>query len=310
MRIAWGLAPLLILAACVAPRPTPPGPPTPPPPVGEPIAPPPPQDVTRDGFALKGEITQGALLSGTAPAGTALLMLNGKPVRFAEDGRFIVGLDRDAAPEALIEARLQDGRLIRLPLAVSTRAWDISSLPTLPIGTSPSPAFQKIRAAETAEIMAAKAIDSGSAGWRQNFRWPAYGRISTLFGSQRIYAGRPGAYHGGIDIARYVDGPVLEGTAARAPADGVVVLATDHPFTLEGNLVLIDHGMGLQSALMHLARIDVKVGDKVRQGDPIGAIGRTGRVTGPHLHWGLTWAGARLDPLLLTGPMPGLGEAP
>ena len=304
MKRGRGLAPLLILGACVAPRPVPPGPPTPPPVIGMPVEPPPPQQVDRAGFALKGEVTQGALLTGTAPTGTALLMLDGKPVRFATDGRFIIGLDRDAPPEALIEARLQDGRLVRLPLSVSRRAWDISSLPTLPIGTMPSPAFQRIRAAETAEIMAAKAIDSGSEGWREGFRWPAYGRISTLFGSQRIYAGRAGTYHGGIDIARYADGPVLDGTPARAPADGVVVLATNRAFTLEGNLVLIDHGMGLQSALMHLSRIDVKAGDHVAQGDPIGLIGRTGRATGPHLHWGLTWAGARLDPLLLAGPMP------
>ena len=179
-------------------------------------------------------------------------------------------------------------------------------LPTLPRGTSATPEYQRVRAAEVARIEAARAADADSDGWRQTFRWPARGRISTLFGSQRIYAGGvAGDYHSGVDVARYVNGPVLEGTPARAPADGVVVLATtDHPFTLEGNLVMIDHGFGLVSALMHLSRIDVVAGEHVRQGQPIGLIGMTGRATGPHLHWGMTWRGARIDPLLVAGPMP------
>jgi murein DD-endopeptidase MepM/ murein hydrolase activator NlpD len=140
-------------------------------------------------------------------------------------------------------------------------------------------------------------------GWRQAFAWPTTGRISTLFGSQRIYAGGVrGAFHGGIDIARPI------GTPALSPADGIVVLATDRAFSLEGNLVLIDHGMGLISALMHLSKIEVKAGDHVAQGQEIGLTGNTGNVTGPHLHWGITWeqAGpqARIDPLLVAGPMP------
>jgi murein DD-endopeptidase MepM/ murein hydrolase activator NlpD len=178
-------------------------------------------------------------------------------------------------------------------------------LPTLKRGTTPSAAYLRIRSAEVAQIEAARAANVDSDGWRQAFHWPAVGRISTLFGSQRIYAGGvKGSYHSGVDIARREDGPVLDGTAARSPADGVVVLAVDHPFSLEGNLVMIDHGFGLVSALMHLSRIDVKTGDHVRQGQEIGLIGMTGRATGPHLHWGMTWMGARIDPLLLAGPMP------
>jgi murein DD-endopeptidase MepM/ murein hydrolase activator NlpD len=304
LRLAAALFALLFLGGCI-PRPTPPGPPTPPPPIGQPVVPPPPILVDAHAFALSGPAQQGALLSGIVPAGTALLLLDGKPVRFAPDGRFIIGFGRDALPAATLEARLQDGRLLRLPINVAPRHWDISSLPTLYQGTTPSPAYEKIRAAERAQIDAAKAVNADSNGWRQQFRWPALGRISTMFGSQRIYAqGVAGAPHGGLDIARAVGGPVLEGTPARAPADGVIVLASDHPFSLEGNLVMIDHGFGLVSALMHLQRIDVKVGDHVSRGQPIGLIGRTGRATGPHLHWGMTWNDVRIDPILLAGPMP------
>ena len=304
MKSVVALPALLLLGACI-PRPVAPGPATPPAPVGQPVMPPPPQIVDAQTFALSGPAQQGALLSGTTPVGTALLLLDGQPVRFAAgDGRFIIGFGRDAAPSALLEARMQDGRLLRLPLTVAPRQWDISSLPTLYKGTTPSPEFLRIRAAETAQIEAARAVNADSDGWRQVFQWPATGRISTLFGSQRIYAGGvAGAPHSGLDIARTAGGPAIEGTPARAPADGVVVLATDHPFSLEGNLVMIDHGFGLISALMHLQRIDVKTGDRVVRGEPIGLIGRTGRATGPHLHWGMTWNEVRIDPLLLIGPI-------
>ncbi len=89
-----------------------------------------------------------------------------------------------------------------------------------------------------------------------------------------------------------------------APADGVVILAAAAPFTLEGNLLMLDHGMGLNSAFLHLSRIDVRVGDHVRRGQMIGAVGMTGRATGPHLHWSLKWRDRKLDPLLVAGPMP------
>jgi murein DD-endopeptidase MepM/ murein hydrolase activator NlpD len=102
-----------------------------------------------------------------------------------------------------------------------------------------------------------------------------------------------------VDVAAATGEPVV------APADGVVILAaSDKPFTLEGHLLMIDHGHGLNSAFLHLSRIDVKVGDHVAQGQRIGAVGATGRATGPHLHWGMKWNDARIDPLLIAGPMP------
>ena len=305
MRLAAAPLALLLIAGGCSERPVAPGPATPPPPIGQPVLPPPPRVVDARAFGLTAPAQQGALLYGTVPTGTALLLLDGKPVRFAPDGRFIIGFGRDQGPNAILEARMQDGRLLRLPITVAPRHWDISSLPSLYQGTSPSEAYQKIRATEYAQIEAAKSVHADSDGWRQAFRWPATGRISTMFGSQRLYAHDvAGAPHGGLDIARAVGGPALEGAPARSPADGVVVLATDHPFSLEGNLVMIDHGFGLVSALMHLQRIEVKAGDHVTRGQEIGLIGRTGRATGPHLHWGMTWNEVRIDPILLVGPMP------
>ncbi|MES2420992.1 MAG: M23 family metallopeptidase [Pseudomonadota bacterium] len=259
---------------------------------------PPPITVAASPFRWTGTLSQGGLILGTAPVGTRSVMLNGKPIALAADGRFLAGFDRDAGPQASLTATLSDGRTIQQSLTIAPRSWDISRLSTLPKYPVPEAEFTRIRPGELAEIKAARQISTVSDGWRQAFAWPVTGRISTLFGSQRIYRnGEAGSYHSGIDIARET------GAVVRAPADGVVILAAGHPFTLEGNLLMIDHGMGLNSAFLHLSRIDVKPGEHVTKGQPVGAVGMTGRATGPHLHWSLRWNDAKLDPMLIAGPM-------
>lgn len=250
-------------------------------------------------FVLAGEQTQGGWLRGTVPAGTVALAYNGEPLAFDADGQFIVAFDRDAKPAALLVATLGDGRSVSKALAISPRAWKIEHVSVAPRpGAMPSEEYRIRRAAELARIKAARAIASDSAGWRQAFIWPVRGRLSGMFGSQRIYAGTPGSYHSGTDVATG-----QSGTPFVAPADGVVILAAQTPFTLEGHLLMIDHGMGLNSAFLHCSALMVKEGDRVRQGQLIGRIGATGRATGPHLHWSVKWRDARLDPILFTGPM-------
>jgi len=293
--IALGLS--LTLAGCtVVPQAAPLRAPEPAP--IQPLAAPPALVVSLQGeFLLRGSFEQGGVVFGTAPAGTVSLRLDGKPLRMAEDRSFLIGFGRDHRPEAVIEARGEAGEPLRRTLHISPRKWDIQSLPTLPKGTTPTPEFLRRREAELRQITAARAMDTGADGWRQRFIWPVTGRISGVFGSQRIYAGEPGAYHSGVDVARPTDTPV------KAPADGIVILAASSPFTLEGNLLMIDHGMGLNSAFLHLSRIDVKVGDRVARGQVVGAIGSTGRATGPHLHWSMKWQDERIDPAKLAGPM-------
>lgn len=250
-------------------------------------------------IALTGTPIQGGTLIGIAPAGTVDLRFDGQPVPVDADGRFLIAFDRDAAPQASLSARLADGRTLDQALTVAPRAWRIEHVDVPLRPTKNSEAFLALRKPELEQIAAARAIVTDATGWRQRFIWPRTGRISGLFGSQRIYQGQPGAYHGGVDVAGAPGDPVV------APADGVVILAAGHPFTLEGNLLMIDHGHGLNSAFLHLSRIDVILGQHVLQGQRIGAIGATGRATGPHLHWGMKWNDVRIDPLLLAGPMPG-----
>lgn len=249
-------------------------------------------------IALDGAAVQGGLVRGRVLAGTIELRLGGERVAVAPDGGFVIGLDRDHGPTARLAVRLADGRTVEQALAVAPRAWriehvDVARRP----GRATDEAYRSRRAAELARIAAARARRLASDGWRQRFIWPAQGRISGMFGAQRVYRGEPAAYHSGVDVAPGAGAPVV------APADGVVVLAAPPMFSLEGNLVIVDHGMGLTSAFLHLATAGVSVGQRVRQGEPIGTVGATGRASGPHLHWSLMWNGARLDPMRAAGTM-------
>lgn len=234
---------------------------------------------------------------GMVPAGTRELRFNGAIIPIAQDGSFLIAFDRDAENAATLQAVLVDGRTIDHYLGVRPGNWRIEQVDASPTGGVTTEEFRARRAPELVRINTARAMNATSDGWRQQFIWPVRARISGLFGAQRIYRGSPGSYHSGVDVA------APAGTAFVAPADGVVILAAQEPFTLEGHLLMIDHGMGLNSAFLHCSRLDVKEGDVVRQGQKLGAVGASGRATGPHLHWGMKWNRARIDPMLLAGAM-------
>ncbi len=273
---------------------------SPPPPIAIASKPSPPAAPVPADFALRGVPEQGAVLIGRAPGGTRTLTFDGKPIPFTADGAFLIAFDRDAGTSARLVATLADGRLVERLLSVAPGTWRIEHINTPYRGGAASDAeLERRRPAELARIAAARAMRVESDGWKQQFRWPVAGRLSGFFGSQRFYQGKPASYHTGTDIA------VPAGTPFVAPADGVVVLAATAPFTLEGNLLIVDHGMGLSSAFLHCQRLDVKTGDRVTQGQRLGTVGATGRAKGAHMHWGLKWRDARLDPGKLAGPIRG-----
>lgn len=249
-------------------------------------------------FVLSGELRQGGWVKGSVPAGTTSLIFAGAPVAVAADGAFFAAFDRDAGAVARLAARRSDGSVLTRDLPIAPRGWRIEHINAARRPGGATEAFMDLRRPELARINAARAKVTDASGWRQKFIWPVKGRISGMFGSQRVYRGEPGAYHSGLDIATGASG-----TPFVAPADGVVILAAKQPFTLEGHLLMIDHGMGLNSAFLHCSALMVEEGDRVRQGQLVGRIGATGRATGPHLHWGMKWHDARIDPILLTGPM-------
>lgn len=238
---------------------------------------------------------QGTLVFGQTRAGSAV-KLHGKPIRVAADGRFAFGIGRDEARNARVDITHPDGTSERIDVAVKKRDWPVERVTGVPQKTvDPPPEIAARIAREQAAVVAQRKRDDDRIDAFSGFIWPIEGRISGRFGRQRIYNGSPGAPHSGTDIA------APQGTPIKAPAAGLVVFAEPDLY-LTGGTILIDHGHGIGSNFLHLSRLDVQPGQRVEQGDIIGRVGATGRATGPHLHWGLTWFDTRLDPQLLDLP--------
>lgn len=248
-------------------------------------------------LALDGALEQGGLVHGRTEPG-ARVTLDGRAVRVAPDGGFIFGFGRDAPGQARLDVVFADGSSTHRDLKVAARQYDIQRINGLPAQqvTPDAATLERIKR-EQVEINAARAVDSGLPFFERAFVWPAVGPISGVYGSQRILNGEPRAPHMGLDIAAPRGSPVLAADA------GTVTLAERDLF-FTGGTVIIDHGYGLATTYQHMDRIDVTVGQKVAAGQPIGIVGATGRVTGPHLHWALNWYEVRLDPALVMGPMP------
>lgn len=257
--------------------------------------PPAPEPAGAPGIAFAGQLTQGGWIRGQMPPGTVRATLGESELALDEDGHFFAAFDRDAGGTLVLQAHMAEGTVVAQEIAIAPRAWDIEHVDVARRPGRSSAAFLARRRPELEAIWNARAKHTGAQGWRQDFIWPVKGRISGRFGAQRIYRGEPGSYHSGLDIAPGAGTPFV------APADGVVVLAAED-FSLEGKLLIIDHGQGLNSAFLHAARLLVQEGDRVEQGQVIGHVGASGRATGPHLHWSLKWRDARLDPLLFVPP--------
>lgn len=239
-------------------------------------------------------VTQGELVIVRLPVGTTL-RVDGTAVRVGADGVAVFGTGRDAVGPLQLEVTASDGAHESASIAVTPRDWPIERVDGVPPKTvNPPPALAARIQHEQAEVTTARLRNDAREDFLQPFIWPARGRISGRFGNQRIYNGEPRTPHSGMDIA------VPVGTPVAAPAAGIITFAQPALY-LTGGTVLIDHGFGLSSNFLHLSKLDVKVGERVQQGQIIGRSGMTGRASGPHLHWGFNWLGVRLDPLLLPG---------
>lgn len=243
---------------------------------------------------LDGTFTQGGLVIGQVDPGTAV-SVGGRDVRVSAGGLFLVGLGRDAGPRVEVRASLPGGGIETRVIEVGQRVYKIQRIDGLPSRqVTPSPADQERIRRDRDAIVGVRRRDTAAAYFTSGFSPPVRGPITGVFGSQRILNGRPRSPHNGVDVA------APEGTTVTAAADGVVALARRDMF-YTGQTVIIDHGHGLSSVYAHMSRLLVTPGQKVARGTPIGLVGKTGRVTGPHLHWGVTLFDTHLDPALLTG---------
>jgi murein DD-endopeptidase MepM/ murein hydrolase activator NlpD len=237
-------------------------------------------------------VAQGSMVIGRVPAGSKV-QYGRRALRVTPYGSVVFGVGRDEAGPLRVDVSLPDGGAHPVSIAVTARDWPIERIDGLPPATVNPPAAIAARIErEQAQVASARARDDDRADFAQGFVWPVEGRVSGRFGHQRIYNRTPNAPHSGMDIA------AAQGTPVKAPAAGVVTFAAPDLY-LTGGTLLIDHGHGISSNFLHLSRIDVEVGDRVRQGQTVGAVGATGRATGPHLHWGMNWFEIRIDPLLV-----------
>ncbi len=246
---------------------------------------------------LSGPLVQGALIQGRVAPGTSVVF-NDRPLRVSGEGIFVFGLGRDAPAEAVLQVTHADGRRERRRLAVRQRDYEIQRIDGLPPRkvTPPAAQLERIRA-EARLAREARRRDDPRTDFLAGFQWPVEGPVTGVYGSQRILNGEARRPHYGVDIAAPV------GTRVRAPASGVVSLVHEDMF-FSGGTLIIDHGHGVSSTFLHLERILVAQGERVRQGEAIAEVGATGRVTGAHLDWRMNHLTERLDPVLVAGPMP------
>jgi murein DD-endopeptidase MepM/ murein hydrolase activator NlpD len=234
----------------------------------------------------------GTVILQLAPGESA--RLDGRALRVSAEGWVVFGAGRDASEPLRFERIDAQGTVTRSEIRLVPRDFRIERVDGLPQQTvTPDPAIAARIAREQALVTRARERDDARADFAAGFVRPvAGGRISGVYGSQRILNGEPRAPHMGLDIA------VPTGTPITAPAAGIISFAEPDLY-LTGGTVLLDHGHGLSSSFLHLSKIDVQPGQRVERGERIGAVGATGRASGPHLHWGLNWFDTRLDPALL-----------
>lgn len=254
-----------------------------------------PTVIDRCGLTIDSPVEQGRLVFGRAdPA--CRVSVGERELRLSPEGRFVFGIGRDASGAVEIRIADADGRETTSSRRIGTRPYAVQRIDGVPPAmVEPPPEIAARIARERAAIAEVRGRDDDRADFAAPFVWPVQGRISGIYGSQRVFNGIPRAPHLGLDIAAPTGTPIV------APAPGLVTFVQPDQY-LNGGVVVVDHGHGVSSTFIHMHRIDVAVGDRLKQGDPVGQVGATGRATGPHLHWGLHWFDVPVDPRPLLPP--------
>lgn len=261
------------------------------------------QAAAADDLEIYGQWQQGGLLRGRVAPGFQL-WIDERQLQTTVDGGFVFGLGRDQGKD--FELTLVDAAGVKHSrhFTVAQRRYSIQKVNGVAQKhVDPPQAVLKRIQKEAALVKRVRKTDDKRTDFQQKFSWPLVGPITGVYGSQRVYNGVPKSPHYGLDIA----GP--SGSEVRAPAAGVITLAEADLYFSGGTLIL-DHGHGLSSTFIHLSKLNVKVGDRIAQGQIIAEVGATGRATGPHLDWRMNWFDARLDPALVMAgvPMPDSGS--
>lgn len=248
-------------------------------------------------ISWQGDFVQGGLAWGEVPAGSSIRW-GARSITVDANGLFVLGFDRDAPATVSLDVTLADGRSLQEVLDIAPRQYRIQRVDGVPARTvNPNPAdYERIRR-ESVLVRKAREQLSERYDFKKTFKWPLIGPITGVFGSQRVYNGEPRRPHYGVDVA------APTGTVVTSPMSGTVLLSEPDLF-FSGGTLIIDHGFGVTSTMMHLSKLYVRVGEEIQQGQEVAEVGATGRATGPHLDWRMNWLDQRIDPQLLVDDMP------
>ena len=241
------------------------------------------------GVEFQGKFIQGHFIIGKTEPKTKI-WIDKQKIRVTDDGYFAFGIGRDRKYDIVISLE-KDKKKQKIVKKIQKREYKIQRIEGLPEKkvTPPKEVYDRIKR-ENKLIGDARSLDSGLTFFKNKFINPLDDAIVTgVYGSQRILNGKPKWPHYGIDFA------AKEGTKIKAMLDGTATMVETNLFYTGGTLIF-DHGHGISTLYMHMQKIFVKKGQKVKQGDIIGTVGSTGRSTGPHLDVRLNWFGTRLDP--------------
>tara|TARA_B100000315_G_scaffold205838_1_gene199774 strand:- start:784 stop:1581 length:798 start_codon:yes stop_codon:yes gene_type:complete len=247
--------------------------------------------ITTSSFAVtfEGKFIQGSFILGKTEPDSEVF-IDKRKVKVTSDGFFVFGLARDRKYDVVITLN-KDGEKQKIVKRIQKRKYDIQKIDGLEEKkvTPPEEVYERIKK-ENKWIGEARAINSDLTFFKEKFVVPVENAIiSGVYGSQRILNGKPKWPHYGLDFA------ADENTKIKAMLDGTVTLAEPDLFYTGGTLIF-DHGHGISTLYMHMKKILVKKGQKIKQGDIIGTVGSTGRATGAHLDVRLNWFQTRLDP--------------
>ena len=240
---------------------------------------------------LNGSFTQGGLLFGKTNFKNKVFFKN-ENIFVNEEGDFVLAIGRDEKLDNLIVIQSLNKKETHT-INISKRQYRIQKIDGLPKNkVTPNEDEMKRIKKESKIIKKSKNLFLNETFYKSGFIWPVKGIVTGKYGNQRILNGKPRRPHYGLDIA------AASGTKIISPSDAEVILTMEDSF-FNGKMIILNHGLGLNSIYSHLKKIYVKEGDKIKKGDLIAEVGSTGRSTGPHLDWRINVYNIAIDPELL-----------
>ena len=239
-------------------------------------------------LTIEGTFIQGGLLFGkTKP--NSKIFFNDKKIFVNNEGDFLLGISRDEKKENLLIVN-NENKVEKYNINILSRKYKIQKIDGLPKNkVTPNQEELKIIKQESKLIFKYKNLFLDKTFYKSGFVWPVEGKVTGKYGDQRILNGKPRRPHFGIDIVASLGSKII------SPSDAIVAFTFENTF-FNGKMIILNHGLGLNSIYSHLNKIYVKKGDKLKRGDLLAEVGSTGRATGPHLHWGMNVFNTAVDP--------------